>query len=787
MRTIALCLAALCALSAAHAQLFSRPKEELRTISAGAYFVSIQKNGKINVLRNEGNTVFELVQPTIWFDGEEAPEPISIAGHLSGRGDVSDALGKGQGMTLESEGCTWSIRVYPSEPYFTVQVAFTNTKKVPVLVKMLSPWTAGDGKRGGFSLGPGTTDVSVLEGGKTFPGDTGVAGLRTGAGTCLWNFAALNQTTNQSLVTGFLAYTTGYGRFRMESPIAEEDGKRFATFAAECIYDPPVIIEPGEKLVSEPLYLAVAEVNAFEGLERYGWAYGAANKISRARPKFLPHGWDSWSTEYRSDINEVKIFDNANALATNLSAFGWNHLAIDDGWQQSLGDWEADAERFPNGMKHVADYIHGKGLTAGLWLAPFKVSADSALAKAHPEWLRMPNELGKQVVGENDRILDITAPGASDWVRDLARKVTQEWGFDAIMEADYVYYLPLAEGYHDASLTRVEVHRLGMEALREGMGDEAFLMSFAPQPITGIFAQGMRIGNDNAPIWRKHPERWPWGCVESLTNAARRYYYTPNVWRPDQDCAFFANDATRERWGMIDQPALTRQESIAWLTGAALTGGVVKIGDRFTSLLPEDIDVMRRVLPVMDRPARPVDLFREQEPRIWVLPVKTSFDEWTVAGIFNWTDAEQITPIDFRELGLASNAFYTVYDFWAETYFGTAEKQVQVSVPPRSVRLLTFRKYEPRPQFLGTNRHFSGGATDFTDLEWREADRTLTGTFNAVSPFEYELRILVPIGCDRHELKCSVPNAIATLSDRVLLITVTPKTNAPVEWSVTFM
>ncbi|HRK36645.1 MAG TPA: alpha-galactosidase, partial [Candidatus Hydrogenedentes bacterium] len=568
----------------AQAQLFSRPKEELRTITAGSYAVSIQKNGKVNVLRNQNDLVFELAQPMIWLEGEEKAVPLQIAGRMSGRDDVSDALGKGQGMTLENDECTWSIRVYPAEPYFTVQVAFTNTKKEAVRVKMLSPWTAGDGKKGGLSLGANTIECAVLEGGKMFPGDTGVAGLRSGAGTCLWNLAALNKSNNVSLTAGFLAYTTGYGRLRMESPIAEDEGKRFATFAAECVYDPPVTVEPGQQLLSEPLYLGVAEENVFEGLERYGWAFAAANKISRERPPFLPHGWDSWSTEYRSDINEARVIENADALAANLSAFGWDHLAIDDGWQQSLGDWEPRASHFPNGMKHVADYIHGKGLTAGLWIAPFKVSADSKLAQEHPEWMLLPNELGKQVVGEDDRILDITAPGAYEWVRDLGRKITQEWGFDAIMEADYVYYLPLAEGYHDATLSRVEIHRRGMQALREGMGNDKFLMSFAPQPITGVFAQGMRLGNDCAPIWRKHPERWPWGCVESLTNAARRYYYSPWVWRADQDCAFFAHEASRERWGMADQPLLSRDESIAWLTGAAMTGGVVKIGDRFSGL-----------------------------------------------------------------------------------------------------------------------------------------------------------------------------------------------------------
>ncbi len=767
--------------SSSSAQLFSRSKEA-RSTSAASYEVILLKNGQVNVQHTPNDLIFENARPMIWIDGEDAPRPLPVNDIASRRNDVSDSLGKGQGITVEKDECTWSLRIYPAEPFFCAQVAYTNPKKEPVKVRMLSPWTAGDGKRGGLTLGQGTTTCSVLEGGKIFPGDVGGVGIRKGSGECMWNLAALNN--DRSLIAGFLNYTSGYGRFRMASP--NENGSTFTDFAAECIYDPPITLQPGQQLVSEPVYFSVAERNVFEGLERYGWAYAAANNISRENEKLLPHGWDSWSTAYRSDITEAKILENVEFLSANLARYGWNHMAIDDGWQVALGDWEPNPERFPNGMKAVADAIHAKNMTAGLWIAPFKVNVDSALAKAHPEWLRMPNEMGKQVVGEKDRILDITAPGAYEWVRDLAKKITQDWGFDAIMDADYVYYLPLAESYTDTALTRVEVHRKGMQALREGMGNDKFLMSFAPQPITALYAQGMRIGDDCAPIWKKAPDKWPWGAVESVTNAARKYYYAPWVWRADQDCVFFAHDETRTRWDMMEQPALTYDESVAWITAAALTGGVVKIGDRFSALAPNEVTALQKVLPVLDRPARPIDLFRNEHPRIWVLPIKTAFEEWTVVGVFNWDDAEQVNTLDFRELGLASNAFYTVYGFWEDKYYGTAEKQVQVAVPPRSVRLLSFREYKARPMLLSTSRHFSGGATDFTTLHWHDDNRHLDGVFNGVANTSYKLRVLVPEPFGTATVTVSCGPATLSNDARVLTIEFACPQDGPVEWSAAF-
>lgn len=784
----AVCLVAwACAASTAYAGVMIRPGREFRSTTAGSYEVSVKKNGTAEVSLTGDQPVFINAYPAIWFDGKPAPEPLPVRGTHSSRHEVKDAFGQGHGVTLSNESCIWSQRVYPAEPYFTVQVAYTNTTKKPVRVKMLSPWFAGDGKRGGFTLGAGTLDARFLDGGRQFPGDVLAPGLRSGPGATMWNFGAYNGSNGRSLIAGFLTYARAYGQFRCESPLTDKDRTgRFAAFSAECVYDPPVTVEPGQQLVSEAVYFSVGERDPLAGLERYAHAVRRANNLRRP-PRFLPHGWDSWSTEYGSDINEARMLENLDAMSTQLSRYGWNHFAIDDGWQIANGDWEPNPERFPKGMKWIADRIHEKGLTAGIWIAPFRVSADSRLAKEHPEWLRGPNALGRQVVGDNDRILDITAPGAYDYVKNLASKIGNEWGFDALMEADYVYYLPLAESYHDSSKTRVEIHRMGMQALREGMGADKVIMGFAPQPITAMFAEGMRIGNDCAPIWRQAPGRWPWGCVETLRNAAKKYYMSGAVWWPDQDCVFFAHPATRDRWGVADLPALTREQSIAWLTGAALTGGVVKIGDRFSGLDPAEFELLQKLLPVLDRPARPIDLFESDTPQIWTIPVRSPIGEWTMLAAFNWNEsADQTFSISFSQLGLAADGFYTVYGFWEEKYYGTAEKEIRVAVPAGAVRLLCLRRYTGKPMFIATSRHWSCGATDFTKLEWDEGGRTLRGAFDGVSNTEYRLRLLVPEPFRLSGVQVNSSPARSTLEGNILTIEHRCETNSEVTWEASF-
>lgn len=84
-----------------------------------------------------------------------------------------------------------------------------------------------------------------------------------------------------------------------------------------------------------------------------------------------PMGWNSWNT-FGADINEQLIFDTADKMVeTGLSVLGYEYLVIDDCWalkeRDENGRLVADPQKFPHGMKAVADYVHSKGLKFGMY------------------------------------------------------------------------------------------------------------------------------------------------------------------------------------------------------------------------------------------------------------------------------------------------------------------------------------------------------------------------------------------------------------------------------------
>lgn len=84
-----------------------------------------------------------------------------------------------------------------------------------------------------------------------------------------------------------------------------------------------------------------------------------------------PMGWNSWNT-FADKIDEKLIRDTADAIVKlGLKDLGYEYVIIDDIWSLKTRDKNgrlvADPQKFPSGMKALADYIHGRGLKFGMY------------------------------------------------------------------------------------------------------------------------------------------------------------------------------------------------------------------------------------------------------------------------------------------------------------------------------------------------------------------------------------------------------------------------------------
>lgn len=83
-----------------------------------------------------------------------------------------------------------------------------------------------------------------------------------------------------------------------------------------------------------------------------------------------PMGWNSWN-KFSTNIDETIIRAMADAMATNgMKDAGYQYINIDDCWQgkrDALGFIQPNPEKFPAGIKSLADYVHSRGLKLGIY------------------------------------------------------------------------------------------------------------------------------------------------------------------------------------------------------------------------------------------------------------------------------------------------------------------------------------------------------------------------------------------------------------------------------------
>jgi len=149
------------------------------------------------------------------------------------------------------------------------------------------------------------------------------------------------------------------------------------------------------------------------------------------KPTFVYNTWEP----FHSDINEQLIME----LAKKAAAAGMKEFVIDDGWQDSYGDWGIDKKKFPHGLKPVFDYIKSLGMKPGLWISVGSATPDSKVFKAHPEWF-VKDKNGKLTSlhfdVDNDRYTACFSTGWYDYIKNILLKLSVDYGLE-YMKLDF--------------------------------------------------------------------------------------------------------------------------------------------------------------------------------------------------------------------------------------------------------------------------------------------------------------------------------------------------------------
>ncbi|MFD7283141.1 alpha-galactosidase D [Streptomyces sp. NPDC059862] len=414
-------------------------------------------------------------------------------------------------------------------------------------------------------------------------------------------------------------------------------------------------------------------------------------------------GWSSWSMQSSkypglnpdgdySYLTEANVLKQADALAKKLKPYGYEYVNIDAGWWRDqawkpgfdeYGRQKADPDRFPRGMKAVADDIHAKGLKAGIYL---------------------PVGLEKEAYNDGKTpIRNAEGCTTADIVYDDLRTTN---GWDSAYKIDFSG--PCAQKYIDSQAQLFA--DWGYDFLKlDGVGPGSFKSGDQYNNVADVAAWQKAIATTGRPI---HLEL-SWSLDIGHAEDWKKY---SNGWRIDTDVECYCNtlvtweNSVDDRWddtpawtrhagpggwndldtlnvGNGEMDGLTKAERQSYATLWAIAKSPLYTGDDLTKLDSYGLSLLtnREVIAINQGntpPAKPVTPSDPQQ--VWA--AKNPNGTYTVA-LFNLADSPASVSANWATLGFTGKA--SVRDLWNKENLGTYTNKVTQALPAHGSRLFT--------------------------------------------------------------------------------------------------
>ena len=645
---------------------------------------------------------------------------------------VNPVWGSGETIRLSHPG-RWNsvIEVFPNSPFVHIHREVGNDAKAPVVLNA-------------FRFLDFDVDLGVEQQRLRVLGTGGLTSVAKSEGSYAFS-AIADPETRHGVVCGWLTHERGVGVFFPRAENGRTSIKAQIDFGR---YQ----VEPKQSRPTETLLIGYFD-DARLGLEAYADAIAKQYKIQ------LPPKPGVYCTWYHAGAsNESKLAENTEFAARTLKPYGLSVIQIDDKWQSLLpkgftheGEIKktgpikvfADANgNFPHGMAQMARQISEKGMTPGIWFMPFAGNFrnpyfDPEIFAKNPDGSPFHDERW------SGTCIDVTNPQAEKFVRERVRRL-YDWGYryfkiDGMHTGAVTYntYVNTSYGNKDfgkvvlynPAMTQIEAYRVGLRILREEAPGVFVLGCNVSQnmrsmgPAFGMI-DAMRIGPDNGAAANG---RWD-QVITGAWHGTNLYFLNNRVWHNDPDPVYprASNPLERARW------------MCSWM---AVAGAMHTSSEQYADLPEDRLELLRRCLPSHQLPARPVDLFETNQPRIW----HVQNDRLHVIGLFNWQEnsADEIR-CSLDKLGLDGEKMYVGYEFWSNEAVGPISAELQRTVAPASCQVLALREIADHPQLLSTSRHITQGLIDVLSETWNPEEKRLSGDSALVGGDPYELRIALP-------------------------------------------
>lgn len=362
-----------------------------------------------------------------------------------------------------------------------------------------------------------------------------------------------------------------------------------------------------------------------------------------------PMGWASWNS-FAAKIDYSVIKQQVDAfVAAGLPAAGYKYINIDEGWWQgtrdSDGNVTVDTSEWPGGMSAIADYIHSKGLKAGIYTDAGKNGCGYYYPTGRPAAAGTGSE--------------------NHYGQDMLQ--FSRWGFDFV-KVDWCG--GDAEGLDAATTYKSISSAVSTAAATTGRPLTLSVCNWGYQNPWN-WAPGL------APMWRTSTDIIYYGNSPSQSNMLSNF---DQALHPAAQHTGYFNDPDML---MVGMSGFTAAQNRTHMALCAISGAPLLAGNDLTTMTTETANILKNSdVVAVDQDPRGLQGVKvaEDTAGLQVYGKVLSGTGNRAVVLLNRTSSAQDITVRWSDLGL-TGASATVRDLWAQQSLGTHGTSYTTSVP----------------------------------------------------------------------------------------------------------
>jgi len=381
-----------------------------------------------------------------------------------------------------------------------------------------------------------------------------------------------------------------------------------------------------------------------------------------------PMGWNSWYIHYWRVTDQHMRRAADTMIESGMADYGYQYVNIDDCWMVKpdandpmIGGEPRDADgairsngHFPD-MKALADYIHAKGLKAGLYTSPGPLTCQRYTGTYEHE--------------------------------EIDAKKFAEWDFD-FLKYDWCSYGRVATG---EGTERVQRPYIKMGAILPQL-DRDIVLNLCQYGMGDVWTWGGEVGGH---CWRTTGDLGLAGGSDlpgfyhiGLSNARHWQYAKPGQWNdPDYILIGWVGQARKQSEGK--PTTLTPNEQYSYMSMWCLMAAPLVFSGDMDKLDDFTLNILcnAEVIEVDQDPlGQQAPIIRRTDD--YFIMAKDMEDGSKAVGLFNTSPVESRIAVTWKELEI--EGVHRVRDLWRQKNLGTYKNRFEAKVPRHGVKLVRF-------------------------------------------------------------------------------------------------